>query len=54
MLSSSHPLAKASSIHTHNPSKMEINYIYDFKNPNFCPDVDGHPDNLWLVKITCA
>lgn len=54
MPSSSHLLSKASStIHTHSPSKLEINYTYDFKNPNFCPDVDGDQDNLLLVKITC-
>lgn len=54
MPSSSHLLSKASStIHTRSPSKLEINYTYDFKNPNFCPDVDGDQDNLLLVKITC-
>lgn len=53
MPSSSHLLSKASStIHTRSPSKLEINYTYDFKNPNFCPDVDGDQDNLLLVKIT--
>lgn len=31
---------------------MEIDYIYDFKNPDFCPDVDGDQDNLLLVKLT--